>query len=245
MIKISLAIPTMNRYDGFLKKNLSEYVENELIDEIIIVDENGNDYSKIEENFKNEKIKLFNNKEILGPFLNKLKSIELSNNDWVALIDSDNFVDYNYLKRVLEIIENEEINQNTILLPDFAKPSFNLTEILNLEKNCDKILTKENLKFYPINISFLFNFGNFVINKKIINEVNFIKDIDLIRNSPCADVLLFNTILMEQTNVTFRMVNGLEYYHPIHDGSIYQNTISTHMKYCDEVHDRFNKLKIS
>ena len=43
----SLCIPTMNRYDTFLKGFLKKYVTFDLIDEIIICDENGDDYNKI------------------------------------------------------------------------------------------------------------------------------------------------------------------------------------------------------
>lgn len=43
----SVCIPTMNRYDNYLSKFLPLYLKNNLIDEIIISDENGNDYNKI------------------------------------------------------------------------------------------------------------------------------------------------------------------------------------------------------
>ena len=43
----SLCIPTINRYDNFLSKYLPLYINNTLIDEIVISDENGNDAKKI------------------------------------------------------------------------------------------------------------------------------------------------------------------------------------------------------
>ena len=43
----SLCIPTLNRFDEYLKINLPKYLDNKLIDEIIISDENGNDINKI------------------------------------------------------------------------------------------------------------------------------------------------------------------------------------------------------
>lgn len=42
----SLCIPTMNRFDSYLKNNLEKYLQNNLIDEIVISDENGNDIKK-------------------------------------------------------------------------------------------------------------------------------------------------------------------------------------------------------
>jgi hypothetical protein len=49
----SLSIATMDRFDTFLVKYLSEYINNQHIDEIIITDENGNDVDKIRVNFPN------------------------------------------------------------------------------------------------------------------------------------------------------------------------------------------------
>ena len=51
-VNISLCIPTMNRYDSFLKNNLTKYLQMDLIDEIVICDENGEDVKKIQEIFK-------------------------------------------------------------------------------------------------------------------------------------------------------------------------------------------------
>lgn len=43
----SLCIPTMERFDTFLKVNLLKYLDDKNIDEIIICDETGNDIDKI------------------------------------------------------------------------------------------------------------------------------------------------------------------------------------------------------
>ena len=57
----TLCITTLDRFKTFLKKNIPKYLENELISEIIISDENGNDIKLIQEHFPNvPKLKLFN-----------------------------------------------------------------------------------------------------------------------------------------------------------------------------------------
>jgi hypothetical protein len=81
-MKFSLCITTLDRYDEFLSKNLQKYLENPYIDEIIINDENGNDFEKINNNFKNEKLKVFKNETILGPFLNKIDVLKKAKNNW-------------------------------------------------------------------------------------------------------------------------------------------------------------------
>ena len=41
MIKFTLCIPTMNRFDNFLKRNLPYFIQEPRIDQIVICDENG------------------------------------------------------------------------------------------------------------------------------------------------------------------------------------------------------------
>ena len=82
----SLCIPTMNRYDDFLAKNLPNYIKNEYINEIIITDEDGNDIDKIMSTFpNNEKLNLIKNETKLGPFLNKHKACSFAKNEWIVL----------------------------------------------------------------------------------------------------------------------------------------------------------------
>jgi hypothetical protein len=75
----SLAIPTMDRYDKYLKEYLPKYIKNKYINEIVICDENGEDYKKIQDEFgKCKKIKLFKNDSRLGVLKNKIKTLSWS-----------------------------------------------------------------------------------------------------------------------------------------------------------------------
>ena len=123
--KFSLCIPTIDRYDKFLSIYLPKYMNNLFIDEIIISDENGNDVKKIKQNIKNlDKFKFNINDEKLGVFYNKLKCCQLAKNDWIALIDSDNFADIDYFQVANNFLNNNDIKSNTILAPSYAKPNF-------------------------------------------------------------------------------------------------------------------------
>jgi hypothetical protein len=56
----------MDRYNDFFSKYLPLYLENDLIEEIIITDENGNDIEKIKSAFSNnEKLVLVKNESRL------------------------------------------------------------------------------------------------------------------------------------------------------------------------------------
>ena len=90
----------MDRFDSFLDEYLSIYLEflnSGMIHEIIICDENGNDYEKILTKYNhgnsNSPIRLYKNETKLGVLKNKAKVVSLANpENYIALIDSDNFV---------------------------------------------------------------------------------------------------------------------------------------------------------
>ena len=86
--KISLIIPVFNEY-GEIENFFNELKKCnfDLIDEIIISDENGNDAKKIQRDFpNNNKIIINVNSRKLGPFLNKLTCCKLAKNEWITLI---------------------------------------------------------------------------------------------------------------------------------------------------------------
>jgi hypothetical protein len=121
----SLAIPTMDRYDKYLKEYLPKYIKNKYINEIVICDENGEDYKKIQDEFgKCKKIKLFKNDSRLGVLKNKIKTLSLCSSDYIALIDSDNFVDESYFEEMIKY----GTNQNTLLFPSKPMPSSDFSD---------------------------------------------------------------------------------------------------------------------
>jgi len=231
----SLCIPTMDRYDNFLSKYLTDYINNDLIDEIIITDENGNDVNKIKQHFNNDKLKLFINDNILGPFLNKLKACENAKNEWIALIDSDNFADTEYFIVAKEYI-NKNINQqkNIILAPSFAKPNFNYSNYSGV------IYNKNNLKLYKNNLSVqCVNTGNYIINKFLINNINLTNETKNIPFSSACDVIYFNTLLFEQLDLNLHIVPNLTYLHVVHNNSIYLLTSGKYRDFNNTIYNRY------
>ena len=231
----SLCIPTMDRFDSFLKVNLQNYINNDFIHEIIITDENGRDVDKINIHFHSSKLKLYKNESRLGCLLNKHKACSLANNEWIALIDSDNYADINYFKTASEFILNNTINPYSILSPSKALPSYNFTP------GC---YTKKDLQ----NKELLLNLGNYIINKKLILNVDLTKDTDNIKNSNACDVILFNIIIFEQFNINFYIVKNMHYFHKTHNGSIYLQE-STKASYKNLIYElkkiRLQKLIVS
>ena len=235
---ISLCIPTMDRYDNFLSKTLHSYVNNPYIHEIIICDENGEDVKKIKNVWQSEKLKLHTNEKRLGPFLNKLKCCCLAQNEWIALIDSDNFADTNYFQACKEFIQQQSFTKkNIILAPVAAMPNFDFSNLLNVPISKETMKTNNNIS------NMLLNTGNFVINKDLINHIDIRQESEIIEHSSACDVLLFTTLLLEQLDMQMYIVPNMKYNHTTHSGSIYLTTINQTRKYAEQVYARTNRLR--
>ena len=236
----SLCITTLNRW-SFLEKNIPKYLENELISEIIISDENGNDIKLIQEHFPNHsKLKLFKNDTILGPFLNKIKCCKHSSNEWIALIDSDNFADLDYFTKASEYISSNIslLNKESIIAPSFASPNFDYEFLTNV------ILTKNNIRNYN-NVNPMFNCfvntGNYILNKNLIHNLNVDRELELIKTSSACDVKFMNTLFLEQfPNLNIHIVKKMEYEHVVHDESVYLKTYMKTQGAINKVNERFS-----
>jgi len=246
----SLCIPTIDRYDKFLSNYLPKYLDNEFINEIIITDENGNDIDKIQQFFQNNsKLKLFKNEQKLGPFLNKLKACSNATNQWIALIDSDNFANIDYFITAKNYIETTIGEQkNIILAPCKANPRFNYSHLSgfiykNNEFKHNKFL-ESNKIIHNIHTpsEVLMNTGNYVINKYLIDNLNLSNEQNSIQYSSACDVIYFNTLLFEQLDLHMHIIPNMEYEHIVHDGSIYINTHQQFAKFTNTIHERYRNL---
>ena len=241
----TLCIPTMNRFDDFLLKNLPLYLQNELINEIIICDEIGTDVEKIKSSFDNPKLKLFINETILGPFMNKIKCCKLATNEWIALIDSDNFADNDYFITAQTYILNNSLNERTILAPDFAKPNFNYSHLSgyiykkgSLKTNYDREYTINQLSRCDL----LMNTGNYILNKFLPNNLCIDNDMLYINKSSACDVIFMNILMFDYLDAELHVVPNLNYSHVVHGGSIWVQTNHQTQDCIKYVNGRFKQL---
>lgn len=251
----SLCIPTMDRYDKFLSKYLPQYLDNPLISEIIITDENGNDAIQIWSNFESPKLKVFVNDQRLGPLLNKRKALSLAINEWIALIDSDNFAPTNYFQVAAKFIHENNPSHNSILAPSKSLPGdnssvyenhqgFDFTAFSNKTINMD-FLQEFGLHniMYKSNILILLNQGNYILNRWLVSNLSMDdEDPDLIKNCHSFDVIYFNTQLFQKLDAKIHVLKDLYYNHSVHDGSIYLTTREECKIWSNKFHDRFYDL---
>ena len=246
----TLCMTTMDRYDHFLSKYLPHYLENHFIDEIVITDENGNDASKIQNAFPdNSKIKVVVNDTRIGPFLNKIKACSLAKNEWIVLMDSDNFASKDYFAKAADYINsNIKDEKNVILAPCFASPRFNYSHLNGFVYKkgsfyLNKIREQQVIQQNNAKSEVLMNTGNYVLNKFLIDNLNLSKDVGNINFSSACDVIYFNTLLFEQLDLNLHVVPDMKYDHVVHDGSIYLHTHMQYPKFIDYVHERYRNLQ--
>lgn len=241
----SLCIPTIDRFN-FLKDSIPRYLNNKLIGEIIICDENGNDYDSISKHFQNEKIKLYVNKEQLGPFLNKLKCCKLASLEWIALIDSDNFADEKYFESAYNFIQSNNCNNNTILSPSFAKPRFDYRNLIGMIYKKNNFRTNRQKEFELLGSNerseILMNTGNYILNRHLTDNLNIKDNMNIIKQSFACDVILMNTMFFQQVDAELYVVKDMEYDHVVHNGSIYINTHAQTKHTITEVHNAYRNM---
>jgi hypothetical protein len=115
-MSLTVAIPTMDRWDMFLKNQISVYLDHPKIQCVVICDENGNDISKILESdhSMNPKLRLYTNSSVLGVYGNKRECLSNAPTDWVAVLDSDNFFDPEFFDAFFLAVERDGPNAKTI-----------------------------------------------------------------------------------------------------------------------------------
>ena len=246
---VSLCIPTIDRYDKFLNESLTKYVkmiDDNIIDEIVITDENGNDYNKINNNNKftkyinSGKLKIFKNEKKLGHVLNTINVCKKSKNEWIAIICSDDFADDSYFKTAMEYLKKNNVSKNSIIAPDFAKPNF------SFRKYSGKILNKNNVtddEYVKKNIKMLLNTGNYIINRSITDNVDISKEAN-IEHSSCVSFWYMNVLFFEQFDSQIHIVRNMEYEHRVHNGSLYLTTCNdkNNIEFRKKLENRFKTI---
>lgn len=234
----------------FLKENVPKYLENPLISEVIITDENGSDAEELK-TLNNSKLKIFVNEQRLGPLLNKMKALSLASNEWIALIDSDNFAPAEYFLTAAQFIQKKKPAANSIIAPSEALPGYlterfyghdgyNYKPYAGKNINLDYIKTiSQNKLQNNCNIPNMLNLGNYIINKSIVNPNISKENLQTIAHSSSFDVFYFNLLLFEQFNINFHVIPRMIYYHSIHEDSIYLKTHKENNTYENEIKERF------
>jgi glycosyltransferase involved in cell wall biosynthesis len=213
--RISLCIPNYNRVDMLLE-SFEKVYSDDRISEIIVSDDHsdGEVYYELESLFKlMPKVKMFRNDVNQDCYKNKHTAIELATNDWVILLDSDNIIGLDYLDKLSAIPVWDDM---LIYAPCFAAPNFDFRPYAGM------VVRRGNVSEYIDKPMFetMLNAANFFVNRK-----RYLSIWDGRVDPVTSDSIFFTYKWLEDDNVIY-VVDGLEYFHRVHEGSHYKNNVA-------------------
>lgn len=233
MRKISIAIPTYNRYQQTID-SFAQVLFDERVGEVVISDDASTDdsYEMFYIRFwQNYKVVLSGNNKNFDCYFNKHEAMDLTAFDWVLLLDSDNTITPSYLDALYAI---PEWKADTIYQPSFARPHFDFRKWSGLT------LTKENVAEY-VNTDLMtaLNACNFFINRE-----EYLKIWDGSVNPGSSDSIYFSYCWLKAGNKIYITPN-LEYDHFIDtDGKgHYQQNSRNFIEFHKQVMEKIKQLR--
>lgn len=215
-MKYTLAFTTYNSASYMIKQLERNYFElsEGLIDEIIIQDDLTDDYNILKE-FETNNIKIYQNSQRLLPLLGRVNLLNKCKNDWVILMDSDNFLN----KKSFDALRPLSLQQGVIYAPGFATPEFDFkSQYANTM--IDMHMAANRIGVPGVNwINVLLNTGNYLVPRQEYLEVA--KDIDTSFPVHPCEVLYFNYLWLKSGRNIFCSEN-YEYEHTLREDSFYR-----------------------
>jgi len=234
--KITVAIPYYNR-SNIINETLNNILDDDRVSEIIINDDcsSDDDFSKLNDYIKslnNSKIKIYRNAKNLGSFYNKLETMKKCTNEWVYLLDSDNYLYEDSLDSlyILDWDRKVAYYPSGLFANGNSEPYNRCHGNWAHDRYCgDKEFDFDDaanmLRTIP-GFEGLLNAGNCFINSiQYIETCNkYLTEIEEPNfNSFASDGIFFNYLWLIDDG-KMKVVSGLNYFHRIHGGSSWSNS---------------------
>ena len=219
MNKLSVVLSTYNEAENIIP-TLKKLIDNNSVSEIVIVDDNSTDNTvNIINNFKNDKIKLFNRKNTKGFASAFIYGIIMSRGDYILRFDVDMHEEIDFFIKSFNKIKDKDLIIFSRYVRDGSDQRGNYRKISSLiiNKLCQYLLSNKIKDYtsciilfkrdvlqdiFPRNtvyanfiIEFVFNF---VLKDKIFLEIGFVQKKNTELNSksaPCIIRFLINGFL--------------------------------------------------
>jgi|688.fasta_scaffold120745_5 glycosyltransferase involved in cell wall biosynthesis len=231
-MKISLAFTTYNSYSYIMKQLDRDFftMSEGLIDEIVIQDDCSEDYDLLKPH-ECENIRLFKNEKNLSPLLSRVNLVNNCKNDWVLLMDSDNFLEKNCFDKIKEL----ELNDEVTYCPDFARPNFGFKVFSNVLMDMEFVKPK----IPNLDMQIFLNTGNFLINRN--NYLKVAEKIDESFAHWAVDVIYFNYLWLSSGYKLF-CIKDYEYDHTLRGDSYWARIGEKSKHKLAEVNELYNKF---
>ena len=219
-IQLTVAIPTMRRWKGFLEKSLPMFLNNENITNVVVCDETGEDVAAIRLSrwATHPKLILHQNERRLGVYGNKRRCMELAPTDWVAVLDSDNIFPDDFFETLFDVWKDEGANIKTVYAA-----SENIRIFLKSGESEERTRHFSGMRITKANWNavlqmrawnFLLNDGNWIAHKSVLQAWPELPEEQVIGTDSIRTIRGF-----VEKGWTLYIVPGLRYIHTVHDGS--------------------------
>jgi hypothetical protein len=234
-MNFTLSFTTYKSANYILRQFCADHfsISRQLVNEIVIRDDFTSDY-QILKNFKSKNIKVFRNEHNLSSLLNRPVLVNDCSNDWILLMDADNYLDeqsYLALRRLVSL----PLDKDTIYCPDFARPRFSYKYFSN--KIIDRAFAREN--FHREDLRVLLNTGNYLIPKYGYLEVS--KLIDPLMAGFTCDTNYFNYLWLNSGR-KIHCIEGFEYNHTSRPDSFWMTRHDISNEKLDYVNSLYQSL---
>ncbi len=219
-IQLTVAIPTMRRWKGFLEKSLPTFLNNEYVTYVVVCDETGEDVEAIRASrwASHPKLRLHRNEQRLGMYANKRRCVEVSPTEWVAVLDSDNIFPDVFFEALFELWKDEGSSSKTVYAASEIVRVFLKTGESEQRTNhfsgmrINRGNWNQVLKMKAWN--FLLNDGNWVGHKSVLEAWPPLPESQV----RATDSIRILKGLVEK-GWTYSIVPGMRYIHTVHDDS--------------------------
>ena len=229
--KISICLTHFNRPE-MLVRAFKQFIDDDRISEIIIVDDNSENLQYInllELISTRSKVKVFKNDVNIGCFRNKKRAIELATNEFACLWDSDNVFDKSYIDKIYAY---GLWDKQTIYAPSQAgKFDYRHFE--------GRMLHRQNIKKFvgATNFEAMINTMNYFVNRdeylRVWND----------KEEPHAIDSMYQNLQWLTAGNKFFVVPGLKYEHTVHPGSVYMKEGHLTLNLRKAMMDKFKAMK--
>ena len=169
-------------------------------------------------------IQLHKNESILGAFKNKLRVVSYAKpTNFIALIDSDNFVNRDYFEFAKKFIDHRQLRctDHVVLCPYHTMSDFEFDFKEFVGHTIDYLYARMYSGFSKFHM--LLNVGNYILTKCVYENLVF--DDDSVQNAGPHDVIYKHVLAFHQ-KPKYRMfvVPDMTYLHVVHIKSLYLQT---------------------
>lgn len=215
---ISIAMP----YHGDRRKYASKTIHNTgkmpFVKEVVVTLEPGSTF-----NVQNGKVRRYQNDKRLYVMRNKYEAVLRCKSDWVALIDSDNIVDYVYFDVLTHL------NPDVIYCPEMGLPRLIYSDFVGKDICRETFVDLSEINGFDT----LLNTMNYVFNRE--RWLKAVKPaIDNSWEPLSADSIWINYHCLK-AGMVLRVIEGMIYRHTVDDTSFYSQNIGFGLTECPRI----------